>query len=110
MSLSDSTFSLRRNQWECPHTEKGKKNFGYAFVQNQLIDRLFSLQVLYILDSVSSLLRSLAEPCDHPGSMNSASWCALSNSSANTTFSGQRNPLEEGEGSRGHGGGLVGGC
>lgn len=78
---------------------KRKKNFGYAFVQNQTIQFSFlPLQVLYIvLDSVSSLLRSLTGSCSHPGSMNSASWCALSNPSANAMFRAQHNPPEEGK-------------
>lgn len=49
------------------------------------------------MDSILSLLHSLSGPCSHPGSKNSASWCALFLTPLQTSCSGQRNPQEEGK-------------
>lgn len=87
-TLSGSTFSLRRTNG-CPHTVKERELWICFFVLNQTIQLSFfpPLQVQYIvMDSVLSLLHSLSGSRSHPGSMNSASRRALSNSSANAMF------------------------
>lgn len=106
-------FLLKTNQWECPCTVKGKRTLDMLLFRINLFNCLFSLALfkystLLRIPSPRCYIPSLGQ-CSHPGSVNSASWCALSNSSAKHNASGQHIPLEEGEGSRGHNGGLIGG-